>query len=212
MGPRRSKALKASLARRHRRIRAQSEGSHSAKVMDFERASRGCWIAPKGCSRASSVICGWTRATAERIRAESGCKRHSGGVGRDRQPTAQACSGGSADEVGQGVGQRRRENGLAEALAPAGVRRPAAALGSREDVLMDREEQEDEQGLRAADCYERSVHLRGDEPSDGEAVSPCSVVFGQFRKTNSPKLGFRFTILRSSRQVLTAGTICSGGK
>jgi hypothetical protein len=27
---------------------------HSAKVMDFERASRGgCWIAPKGCSRAS---------------------------------------------------------------------------------------------------------------------------------------------------------------
>ena len=47
---------------------------HSAKVMDFERGSRRCWIAPKGCSLASRT-CGWTRATAERIRVAIGWRR-----------------------------------------------------------------------------------------------------------------------------------------
>ena len=47
---------------------------HSAKVMDFERGSRRCWIAPKGCSHAS-VTCGWRRATVERIRVVTGWRK-----------------------------------------------------------------------------------------------------------------------------------------
>jgi hypothetical protein len=44
---------------------------HSAKVMDFERASRRCCIEHRSDSLAS-VICGWTRATEERTRARTG--------------------------------------------------------------------------------------------------------------------------------------------
>jgi len=47
---------------------------HSAKVMDFERGSRRCCIEHRSDSLAS-VICGWTRATAERTRARSGARR-----------------------------------------------------------------------------------------------------------------------------------------
>jgi len=54
---------------------------HSAKVMDFERASRRCWDARKGCSRALPT-CGWTEATRERTRVETGYRRHSGGAWR----------------------------------------------------------------------------------------------------------------------------------
>ena len=53
-------------------------------------------------------------------------------------------------------------------------------VGSREDVLLDRPEQEDEQRLREAYRHERGIHLRSHDPCDGEAAGPCSVVFGQF--------------------------------
>jgi hypothetical protein len=43
----------------------------SAKVMDFERASRRCCIEHRSDSLAS-VIFGWRRATEERIRARTG--------------------------------------------------------------------------------------------------------------------------------------------
>jgi hypothetical protein len=82
--------------------------------------------------------------------------------------------------VGQGVGQGGREGRLAEANASAGFRRLAAPVGRGEDVFLVGTEQEDEQGLRAATCHERGVHLRGHDPCDGEEVGPCLVVFGQF--------------------------------
>jgi putative transposase len=47
---------------------------HSAKVMDYERGSKHCWITPKGCSHASLTF-GWTRATAERAREPTGYRR-----------------------------------------------------------------------------------------------------------------------------------------
>jgi hypothetical protein len=65
-------------------------------------------------------------------------------------------------------------------MPPEGFRRLATSVGRREDVFVDRPEQEDEQGLRAAHCHERSIHLRSYDPRDGEAFGPCSIVFGQF--------------------------------
>ena len=48
---------------------------HSAKVMDFERASPWrCWIERKGCSRAL-LTCGWTEATREKTRVETGYRK-----------------------------------------------------------------------------------------------------------------------------------------
>jgi len=52
---------------------------HSAKVMDFERASKCCWIVPRGCSRAS-LICGWTPGIEGTIKVETGYRRRSGGA------------------------------------------------------------------------------------------------------------------------------------
>jgi hypothetical protein len=43
----------------------------SAKVMDFERGSRRCFIERRSDSLAC-VICGWTRATEQRTRARIG--------------------------------------------------------------------------------------------------------------------------------------------
>jgi transposase len=54
---------------------------HSAKVMDFERALKFCWIVRRGCFRALLTY-GWTEVTQERIRAETGYRRRSGGVWR----------------------------------------------------------------------------------------------------------------------------------
>jgi putative transposase len=50
----------------------------SAKVMDFERASKFCWIVRRGCFRALLTY-GWTEATREKTRAETGLRRRSGG-------------------------------------------------------------------------------------------------------------------------------------
>ena len=82
--------------------------------------------------------------------------------------------------LGQGVGQRRRGSRLAETTAPRRLPGFAEEVGCGANVLLDRPEQEDEQRLREANRHERGVHLRGHDPPDGEAVSPCSVVFGQF--------------------------------
>ena len=47
---------------------------HSAKVMDFEKGSRRYCIEPRSGFLAF-LICGWTRATAERTRAPTGCAK-----------------------------------------------------------------------------------------------------------------------------------------
>ena len=47
---------------------------HSAKVMDFERVSRRC-LGGRTSSFPAYGICGWTRATVERTKAQSGLRR-----------------------------------------------------------------------------------------------------------------------------------------
>jgi hypothetical protein len=47
------------------------QGTHSAKVLDFERASKFYWIVRKGFFRAF-LTCGWTEVTRERTRVETG--------------------------------------------------------------------------------------------------------------------------------------------
>ena len=65
---------------RKRHILVDTEGFvlklkvHSAKVMDFKRGSRRCCGGLTSDSLAYG-ICGWTRATEERIRARIGCVR-----------------------------------------------------------------------------------------------------------------------------------------
>ena len=48
-------------------------------------------------------------------------------------------------------------------------------------------ESQDEQGLRKAVRNERSVHPRGDDTSDGEALSSCLGFIKQFQKGYSRK-------------------------
>jgi hypothetical protein len=70
---------------RKRHILVDTEGFvlkaqvHSAKVMDFERASRRYCEGRIGDSLAS-LTCGWMRATAQRARALTGCVRPWDGV------------------------------------------------------------------------------------------------------------------------------------
>ena len=65
---------------RKRHILVDTEGFvlkakvHSAKIMDFERASSRYCIEPRSGFLASPT-CGWTRATEERTRARTGSKR-----------------------------------------------------------------------------------------------------------------------------------------
>jgi putative transposase len=65
---------------RKRHILVDTEGFvlkakvHSAKVMDYERGSRRCYI-EQIRNFPASVICGWMRATAERTRARTGSRR-----------------------------------------------------------------------------------------------------------------------------------------
>jgi hypothetical protein len=70
---------------------------------------------------------------------------------------------------------------------------PGAAekVGGGADDRLDRPQQEDEQGLRAATGDRRSIHLRGDEPPDAQALGTLMRLFGQSRKQSSPN--FRFT-------------------
>ena len=49
----------------------------------------------------------------------------------------------------------------------------------------------DEQGLRKANRDQRVVHLRGDEPLDGEAVGSLMRLFGQFLEDDFPEAGIR---------------------
>jgi hypothetical protein len=67
---------------------------HSAEVQDLKRASSSCWRSTRGivCPSAS-LTCGWTLATPEKARAQTGCRRCSGMDGRDRTTSTKAGSG-----------------------------------------------------------------------------------------------------------------------
>ena len=73
----------------------------------------------------------------------------------DRRTSAQTCPGGGADGVDRRVAaQGRREDRLAEALAPARISDPSAALGGRTfsclDLPQPKEELRDRERLCAS--------------------------------------------------------------
>src|SRR5918993_1120705 len=82
-----------------------------------------------------------------------------------------------ADELGEGVGQRRRDGGLAGTVASQGLPGATSSVGSGADDRLDRPEQEDEQGLREAVCERRSVRVRCHESPHAEAVGSLMRLF-----------------------------------
>src|SRR5215213_1201445 len=70
------------------------------------------------------------------------------------------------------MGQGGQKDRLAKADAAARIRGSAPAVGGGEDLLLALSEQEDEQGLREAMCERGGIHLRCDDPFDGEAPCP----------------------------------------
>src|SRR5215208_6513436 len=88
----------------------------------------------------ASVTCGWTRATEERTRAQTGCGRPRAGA----WSSSNAHSAEGVDEVGQGMAQRRRGRRLAETIAPQRPSGIASSVGGGAGAVMDRPEQEDE--------------------------------------------------------------------
>src|SRR5918994_2230170 len=60
-------------------------------------------------------------------------------------------------------------------------------MGCGAHLLVVGAEQKDEQRLRKAVRNERSVHLRGDDTSDGEAPGAQMSLFRQFQSRNSRK-------------------------
>jgi putative transposase len=103
---------------------------HSAKVMDYEGIKVMLESRQRAAPAPFSAMDGrrlHRRGQGRRLGAKD-----AGMESRDRQPTTQARSQGSADGLGAGVGRRRCDSGLAEAPATAGVRRPATSVGGRE--------------------------------------------------------------------------------
>src|SRR5215208_7014401 len=102
--------------------------------------------------------------------------------------SAQTCSGGSPEVVGRTVEERGCANRLAEAYATTRVSSLTSQVGSRAHLLLDRPQPTDEQGLRETCRDERGIHLRGDEPPDGEETDPFMRLFGRSQKAHSRKL------------------------
>src|SRR5215211_1818260 len=85
-------------------------------------------------------------------------------------------------------GHRCSETPLDSSAETGGER--AARVGScriyllrsvhRAYVLLDRPQQTDEQGLRETHRDERGLHLRGDEPPNGEEIGSLMRIFGRF--------------------------------
>src|SRR5215212_606399 len=130
------------------------------------------------------------------------------------------------------MGQGGQKDRLAKADAAARIRGSAPAVGGGEDLLLALSEQEDEQGLREAMCERGGVHLRCDDPFDGEAPCPWLRTFQTVslrtpvNKVNGKGAGFytsalTFDSLRSpvknyppsrygARNALSAESISSG--
>jgi transposase len=156
---------------------------HGAQIQDREGIK--LLLEPSSPDRFPRLSHLWLDASLHRPRQGNRLGGEDAGLDglEDRAPPAQAGPRGGDDAVGQGVGQRGRVDGPEEALAPG---RPqailAAALGGGEDLLMVGPGQEDEQGLRAPAGDGRSLHLRGDEPPDGETFGPFMRLLRQFQR------------------------------
>src|SRR5215212_8461501 len=99
---------------------------------------------------------------------------------RGRAQSAQARTRGCREGLGTGMGQGGQEDRLAKADAAAGVRGSASAVGGGAHLLLALSEQEAEQGLREAVCERGGVHLRRDDPFDGEEAGSWLRISKQF--------------------------------
>src|SRR3982750_3338422 len=97
-----------------------------------------------------------------------------------RTQAAEAGPRGGCADVGRGVGQRGRDDRLAETDAAQRLSGVAEKVGGRAHVLLALSEQEAEQGLREVVRKRGSVRLRRDDTADGEAVGPCLRLSRQF--------------------------------
>src|SRR5215208_5341474 len=75
------------------------------------------------------------------------------------------------------MGQREPSAGLGEVYAPQRLSGGASSVGGGADAVMDRPEQEDEQGLREVMCERRSVRVRCHDSPHDEAARPCLRTF-----------------------------------
>ena len=127
----------------HRGIRAQSPKVHSAKVMDYEGIKTLLRRADERFPRLSHL---WLDAgyRGEDKGAETGCGKPWGGAWRARRAPPKARPRRGVDDLGEGVGQRRRGRRLAETIAPQRLCGVAEEVGGGADVVMDRPEPEDE--------------------------------------------------------------------
>src|SRR5215208_5306156 len=89
-----------------------------------------------------------------------------------RRASTSTRSQGGVDDVGQGVGQGRREGGLGAPVAPERLSGFAEKVDSGEDIFLDRPEQEDEQRLREVMCERRGVGICCHDSPHGEAIVP----------------------------------------
>src|SRR5215218_11201409 len=109
--------------------------------------------------------------------------------GGPRRTSAQTCSRESSEVVGRAVEKRGCGGRLGETIAAARLPDPTSSLGGGAYLLLDRPQPTDEQGLREAHRDQRSVHLRGAEPPNGEEIGSLMRLFAQSLET--VRKGFR---------------------
>src|SRR5829696_6095457 len=81
--------------------------------------------------------------------------------------------------MGRAVERRGCGSKLEAVVAAQRFPGPTSSVGGGADVLLDRPQPTYEQRLREAHRDERSVHLCGDEPPDGEEIGSLMRLFGQ---------------------------------
>src|SRR5215203_1607375 len=91
------------------------------------------------------------------------------------------------------MGQREPSAGLGEVYAPQRLSGVASSVGCGADAVMDRPEQEDEQGLREVMCERGSVGVRCHDSPHDEAARPCLRTFhtaseGEFSEVRGYKV------------------------
>src|SRR5215213_6462105 len=177
--------MQAASVSRHTGSGAQSQGPQRESD-----GLRGDQVAPK--RRRPSIPAPLSSVAGRRLPWRGqGCRlgREDPGVEcRARRASTKARSQRGAAGLGQGVYQRRGEDGLGEVHASVGLPGAASKVGGGEDDSLDRPEQEDEQGLREAVRQRGSVRLRGNDTFDGEEVSPCLRISKQFQRNCLAKL------------------------
>src|SRR5215208_3752651 len=103
------------------------------------------------------------------------------------------------------MGQRGPSARLGEVYAPQRLSGVASSVGSGADAVMDRPEQEDEQGLREVMCERGSVGVRCHDSPHDEAARPCLRTFHTASKEEFSEVhGSKQPLRRSGKHSTTA--------